>query len=507
MKKLLKNILIGLALIITMSFCSEDYLTLEPQDTLTDVNFFKTEGDAQAALFGVYSVLTLQNTWGNVHNAAYIEWAMTGDMYEMDRSQARIELHSLRLPASNAHLREIYQGAYQGIARANTVLEKIPEMEALDADTKNLIVAQAQFLRGMFYYNLAQYFGGVPLILEPLDASSDFNILRASREETWQQIIDDFTQAAEVLPLQWEGEDVGRATKTAAWAFLVKSYLWQENWDEVIRYSEFIIDSQQHGLLPNYRDVFREENDNNKEILFSTQFSGIIPGRSNILAVRSAPRGAPGEFVGGSAWSNYVPNTQWVEDFERDADGNIIDQRYHDTVIGPGEKHQDVDYILPEEPASSMTMTGYILTKYWFGLSEFIGGSNAPNVRLPEILLAYAEALNEVGRQSEAMEQVNMIRERAQLDPKPLTLSHDEVLDAIFHEYRFEFMWEPTGGFSSLNRRNRFLGFLEENNPLYESLDVENKPWLHTQPILLPIPSAAFENNKALVQNPHYPEF
>jgi hypothetical protein len=93
------------------------------------------------------------------------------------------------------------------------------------------------------------------------------------------------------------------------------------------------------------------------------------------------------------------------------------------------------------------------------------------------------------------------------LDPKPLDLSHDEVLDAIFHEYRFEFIWEPIGGFTSLNRRGRFLDFLEENNPLYESLDVESKPWLHTQPILLPIPSAAYALNKSLVQNPNYPAF
>lgn len=507
MKSTIKLLFTGLMSCVMLISCTDDFLTLSPTDTLTDDNFFVTEADAESALMAVYNQLTLQSTWGNVHNSAYIEWGITGDMYEMDRSQARIELHTLRFPSTNAHLRELYRDNYQGIARANTVIANVAEMEEIDPDAQASIIAQARYLRGMFYYNLVTHFGGVPLILEPLDASDDFDIPRASLDETWAQVILDFEEAAEVLPLEWSGSDLGRASRTSAWAFLVKSYLHLEEWDDVIRYSEEIFDSNIHGLMSNYRDVFREENDNNMEILFSTQFSGTEPGRGNILSTRTAPRGAPGHYTAGAAWSNYVPESHWVEAFERDGSGEIIDQRYHESVIGPGEQHQDVDYVLPEQPSEAMTMSGYILTKYWFGLSQYEGGSNAPNVRLPEIMLAYAEALNETGDGPGAMAMVNEIRERAGLDPRPLDLSQDEVLDAIFQEYRFEFMWEPTGGFSALNRRGRFLDFLEENHPDFESLDVDSKPWLHTQPILFPIPQAAYENNKALEQNPHYPSF
>jgi len=119
----------------------------------------------------------------------------------------------------------------------------------------------------------------------------------------------------------------------------------------------------------------------------------------------------------------------------------------------------------------------------------------------------YAEALNEVGRQADAIEQVNLIRTRAKLDPNPLDLSQEEVLAAIFNEYRFEFMWKPVGGFGTLNRRGRFLDYLEENFEDFESLEVDQKPWVQTQPILMPIPNTAYQTNKALEQNPGYPPF
>ena len=123
------------------------------------------------------------------------------------------------------------------------------------------------------------------------------------------------------------------------------------------------------------------------------------------------------------------------------------------------------------------------------------------------MLLNYAEALNEVGRSAEAMEQVNKIRKRAGLSPKALNLPKEKVLDAILHEARMGFIWEPYGAFSTLNRRGRFLDFIKKHNVEYPKMNVENKPWLQTNPIRLPIPLAAWNNNKALVQNPGYPPF
>ena len=102
------------------------------------------------------------------------------------------------------------------------------------------------------------------------------------------------------------------------------------------------------------------------------------------------------------------------------------------------------------------------------------------------------------------MRLVNQVRIRAKLEPKSVNLSKELVLDAIFEERRFEFIWEPTGGFNDLNRRGRFIEFIKKNRPDFQELGIDAKPWLHTKPILFPIPTEAWTKNRALVQNPHY---
>jgi hypothetical protein len=112
-----------------------------------------------------------------------------------------------------------------------------------------------------------------------------------------------------------------------------------------------------------------------------------------------------------------------------------------------------------------------------------------------------------MNRSSDAMLQVNKIRKRAGLEELSLTLPKDKVLDAIFYERRMEFVWEPAGAFSDQNRRGRFMSFIKANRVDYDRIQVETKPWLEQQPILLPIPQGARDVNKSLVQNPGYPPF
>ena len=488
---------------IFLSSCGNDFLTLTPKDTVTESGFFITEEDANSALAGVYATLQDEAAFANVRNAADIEWAMTGDLYEMDRSANRIELHSLRLPANNTILRDVYSRAYIGISRANVVLERIPQMD-IDQAVKDLILGQALFIRGLYYYNLVHFFGGVPLVTTELIASDDLQIPRATADEIWDQVEKDFLAAADMLPEAWANDaDLGRATRTAAWGFLVKAYLWREKWDDAITYSERIINTGRHALIQTgFRDIFREENENNEEILFSTQFS-TQTGEQNNLVARTAPRGAPSIYTGPSAWSNFVPNHQLVDAFEVNKDNSIRDERYN-VIMGPGEIHPENGYQLPEVPPAGMTRTGYIVTKYWYMPPVQGSGINAPILRYSEVLLNYAEALNEKGQSQKAMELVNQIRLRAKLDAKPVTLSKSQVLDAIFDERRLEFIWEPTGSFNDLNRSGRFLYFIKKNRPDYGELEVDKKPWLHTTPILFPIPTDAWTKNKALEQNPHY---
>ena len=500
---------IAIFLLMLTTSCGDKYLSVIPADVLTDVNFFKTEADAQSALIGVYGQLQPEATFGNVIDAANLDWTMSGDLYEQDQNTPRVELEMLSLPANNIYTTQMYSGLFQGVSRANFVIGRVDQMDNLTSQVKASILAQAKFLRGLFYYRLVNYFGGVSLITSELNASSKLDIPRSSAADIWKLVETDLAEAAAVLPTTWTGNDIGRATKGAALSFLVKAQLWQQKYQEAVTTSEAIINLGVYGLLPNFRSVFLKNNENNKEIVFSTQYSSLNEGsEGNGLDVRSAPRGAPAAFIGRGANSNFVPQTSWIKAIERDQAGKIKDQRYYGVIIGPGERHPEMpDFVMPLTFPNPHTRTGYIVTKYWQEASSVSSGLNAPIIRYSEVLLNYAEALNEVGRSADAMKQVNMVRVRAGLEPKPLDLTKALVLDAVFFERRMEFIWESPGAFSDLNRRGRFLDFIKANRADYDRIQVDTKPWVKEKILLLPIPQAAWDVNKSLTQNPGYPAF
>ncbi|TDQ77127.1 RagB/SusD family nutrient uptake outer membrane protein [Sphingobacterium yanglingense] len=502
--KQVKNIVL-FALLSTVTACSDSFLSLSPTDTLVEDKFFVNISDAEAALVGVYGTLQKEEAFSNVRDAADIEWAISGDMYEMDRSANRIELHSLVFPSTNTILKDMYTAAYIGIGRANMVIAKVSAMKDVDEKSQKQIIAQAKFIRALFYYRLVTYFGGVPLIDTPLDASSNLQIPRAKATEVWAFVEKDLQEAKVDLPIRWDAKNVGKVTSGACKALLGKAFLWQKKYPNVITVTEELFDEQRYKLLDEYRSVFMESNENNDEILFSTQFKESVDAEGNNLVKRTAPRGAPAEFTGGQAWSNFVPQQHWVNSHEKDGNGRIKDKRYWASIIGPGEKHQDMPaFVMPTNVPAGWSHSGFIMTKYWQKPTLVNSGVNAPVIRFAEVLLNYAEALNEENRGDDAIEEVNRIRTRAGLDDLPNGLVKSEVLDAIFKERRMEFIWEPTGGFSDLNRSGRFLKFIAAERPNYNELNVAQKPWLNTTPIVFPIPRDAWDRNKALEQNEHY---
>ena len=340
---------VAVVLIISITSCGDKYLSVVPPDVLTDANFLKTEADAQSALIGVYGQLQPEATYGNLIDAANLDWTMSGDLYEQDQNTPRVELEMLTLPANNIYITQLYTELFRGVSRANFVINRVAVMDNLAPQAKAVIVAQAKFLRGIFYYRLVNYFGGVSLVTTELNASSKLDIPRATAAEVWKQIETDLTDAAGVLPATWTGADIGRATKGAALSFLVKAQLWQKKYTEAVTTSEQITALNIYGLLPNFRSVFLKNNENNKEIVFATQYSSVNDASEGSgLDVRSGPRGAPSTYIGRGANSNFVPQTSWINAFERDQAGKIKDQRYYGVIIGPREKHPEMSgFVMP----------------------------------------------------------------------------------------------------------------------------------------------------------------
>src|SRR5690606_8329089 len=149
---------------------------------------------------------------------------------------------------------------------------------------------EARFLRGLYYFMLENYYGGVPLILEEPDPDTQSDLPRTPREEVVAQIIKDLDRAALVLPeVKYTGGNVGRATKGAALALKARVLLYEASplfnpsndlnkWKAAADAAKAVMDLTEagYGLFNDYRGLFLPQNENNQEVIFDVQY--IFPG-------------------------------------------------------------------------------------------------------------------------------------------------------------------------------------------------------------------------------------
>ena len=175
--------------------------------------------------------------------------------------------------ADNAGYGWSFDEFYQGIFRCNQVLEYVPGI-TMDQALKNRILGQAYFLRGLYYFHLVDEWGSVPLPTHRAEV-----LPQSTVADGWNRVKSDFKSAVNLLPTQYstagsvDKNDLGRATKGAAMAYLGKAYLFNKNFDSASVQFKAVIDLGIYGLVPNYKDNFTETNENNKESIFELQFS------------------------------------------------------------------------------------------------------------------------------------------------------------------------------------------------------------------------------------------
>lgn len=134
------------------------------------------------------------------------------------------------------------------------------------------MIGEARFLRALYYFNLQEFFGGVPLILETPDAIKHSDLPRDTKEKVVEQILKDLDDGIGVLPLTYPATDKGRVTKGAALALKARILLYQENWVAAVETCQAIMDLNVYTLFPNYRALFMLQNENNSEVIFNVEF-------------------------------------------------------------------------------------------------------------------------------------------------------------------------------------------------------------------------------------------
>ncbi len=447
-----------------------------PEAFLTSDQFYQTQSDAIAAVNAVYQPLngsgqTIYNSLFQIGMDIASDEALPGPRARNANVRAFAVLSHA---TTNDRVDEIWRQHYAAINRANIAIEKIPGID-FDATLKTRLVNEAKFLRALYYFNLVRLYGGVPLILqEPSDLSKDkVQVARASADEVYRQIIADLKDA-EALPASYAKSDLGRVTGGAAKSLLLRVYLTRKDWDSAIgKAAEVINGPYGYDLFANFADVFNKANNNGKEHIFSAQFKSNTNGRGNSLGSRGTPTGIPG-IDGGDA---DIPTTQLYPLYS--AEDKRRDVTFFTSLVGSNGK--------------TYTFTPHFRKYYDPAVNPNTGdsGINFPIIRFADVLLEYAEALNEKsGPTVDAYTALNRVRTRAGLQPLS-DLSQSEFREAVYHERRLEFVYEHQRWFDLVR-----TGRLVQNLKAVGKTNVQEKHYLY------PIPQREIDLNPKLEQNP-----
>jgi hypothetical protein len=480
---MIKQLIPFIWLMLAAGLCSCGRLDQSPESNFTPDHFYKNADDAKSAMNAVYDPLNSANMY---NQAMWVLQDQATDDAEWGggrstANQAKNDLDRYTFTPATPTFQGTWGTIYAAINRANAVLDRVQGVQ-MDTALKSRLIAEAKFMRGFYYFTLVRLFGGVPLkTKETTSLSEDLSLPRATEDEVYKQIIADFSDAESVLPLSYTGADLGRATKGAATAFLAKVYLTRQNWALAAAKCKEVMDLGVYNLWDNFADVFLIANKNGKETIFEIQAQGGGLGEGSFM--QGYMRAVFARVNGITGFGDDPPTRNLYDAYSApDKRRNITIKRYSDTTD-------------PKAPAN-IEFPGYV-NKYLdpaaTGNSE--GSNNFPIIRYADVLLMYAEALNELGAgNTEAFNAVNRVRRRAGIPELSLPMSKEAFRDSVLLERRLELAFEGHRWYD-LVRTKRLISAMKAQNP---GITVRETNYLY------PIPQSEMDVNPNLQQNPGY---
>ena len=493
----------AIIILMTLGSCKKDFITIQPQGQFLTQNYYKTRDQAYSGLVAAYDLM--RKNAGGFENMITMMNAGSDDNYAGGggptdgigiQSFSDYQINPNTIPES------FWSDFYQGIFRANILLDKLPST-SMDAGEKARFVAEAKALRATYYFNLVRMFKNIPLLLKPLGASDIYNVTQASPAAVYAQIEKDLNEAITDLPSSVVlATEAGRFTKVAAQAMLGKVYLYDNKKTEAAAMLAQVNGAtpgqpNQYGnnLLPKFSDLWVFTNKFNKESILEAVhtnqsnadwgFWGSSADEGNSADQMVGPRSyrritnnAPDIYPSG--WS-FNP---WTQDFI-----NVIknDPRYPSTVLDMNtlKANGDADYL------AGYMNTGYFIMKFIPMRSDIRTGGGAVElnfqqndyiIRLADTYLLEAEALGGSGARAQAL--LDAVRARVGLPSVPVSM------DAIKQERRLELAGEG----------HRFFDLVRWGDA---PAKLGSRGFKAGKNEVFPIPSAELQGTK-LVQNPGY---
>lgn len=522
----MKRIIILLFFISPMlQACKKEFLQPVDQNALTLETYYSNEANLKNVVFGVYKELLQDGDYSAKGLYGATMWCFAdggADLidsrtFNADGMNPLAFQRGIQRPTEGI-LNDMWTRNYQIVRRANDVagnIEKVPLKDVFTLAERNQYLGEVLFLRALAYFNLVRTFGGrphvssenewgIPLITKPITSLSDVHDTslwkRTKVSDVYAQIISDLKTASGFLPVQWDGSNIGRATKGAAFGLLAKVFMTKagtggngnQDWTNAQRYCDSVTSLGIYALWTNrgvmgnaYGTLFRRVATNCSESLFEVQCEPLSSGDGSK------------EYGFGENYNNFLAiswdmanNNKGVanptQDFVNMYDTSK-DDRFKASIFKPGDtwlpdftadlftnSDGTVWHYDPLLASPNPSLTGYNVKKYVSGQkgghAQWETGPANPRVlRFAEILLIKAEALNEMGDGANAKLFVDQVRSRANLPGLPAGLSQTDMRHAIWNERAKELFMEADRWFD-LKRTDMLLSsMIKKNNNLPQS--------------------------------------
>lgn len=443
----LKYSAVAVVFLASLSGCQD--LDLAPTDKFTEANYWTSAEKASMVLNTAYGQLTSSGRY-------FSNESLSDNMYEGRGNSSEKMISSGQADASNSRFSEEWKNSYAGIKTCNVFLENVDKVPNMNETLRTRMKAEARFIRAWLYLQLTTWYGDVPLFEKDITLEESKSISRTPKAAILTFIYNELDEVEAVLPTNTEyaEADRGRITKGAAIALKARAYLYQNDWANVVAACEKLIGNTSNGtyaLFSSYEGIFKPENEYNSEVILDYQYVPSVRVWEEMYDL--APLSV------GARINSKAPTQELVDDYImmngkaiKDANSGYDesnpyknrDPRFAATIVYHGAKWVRPDgtiqtiYIKPGSTpsdntygnvdeyigaGSNSTSTGYYLRKNYDPTSE-IGmksGLNLILIRYADVLLMYAEAMNELGKMDEAVwnKTIRPLRERAGFTDAP----------------------------------------------------------------------------------------
>ncbi len=531
----LKLYIISLILVCFSYSCSKDSIETPLYGTQDLENYFANIDECEAFVGDLYKGFAYWHDWWQNYlrlaNEMATDDAWMGNLNQDASGNYAFAFYTVTPSNAPGALINFYYYKYQNIGSANIAIERIPNAPISDQD-KNYLIGQAKFFRAFSYWELVQNFGDVVLTLES-QGTEGLDVDRSPKAKVYEAIVADLKDAAQLLPEKWDGSDVGRVTSGACKALLARTYLFMADYNNAYAYADSVINSV-YSLEPDFINVWSCSNHNGVESIFEIQtsadqsftvgnrFSVVVNARGEIWGTDETDKAMDG-------WGWCVPTSNLENAFKEEADSI----RLKSTIIRLGlpvygDSVDNPHYQFNSEYNKSCRTWRKMYVPVSVRKSLVNKDSHIPLdmilIRLAEMYLTRAEAAYFMGNNSQALIDINSIRNRVNLEPKT-GLSGNDLLYAIWKERRLELANEGMRLYDIrreidpiankpvvdvlMGEDGTFVQYNANSTDYWENLHTKEpsnkgEAFVEGRHELWPIPQAEMDKSTSLTQNPGY---